>query len=59
MAAPTTPPLFSPPSQRGKHADDSCYIELTLKQAKINFAQIREVCKIDSENQQTFLQMRK
>ena len=47
-------PLFSPPSQRGKHADDSCYIELTLKQAKINFAQIREVCKIDSENQQTF-----
>ncbi len=54
MAAPTTPPLVSPPFRKGNHADDSCYIELTLKQAKINFAQIREVCKIDSENQQTF-----
>ena len=46
--------LVSLPSQRGNHADDSYYIELTLKQAKINFAQIREVCKIDSENQQAF-----
>ena len=46
--------MISPPSRKGNHADDNCYIELTLKQAKINFAQIREVCKIDSENQQAF-----
>jgi len=47
--------FFSPPPPRGKKRGvGGCYIELTLKQAKINFAQIREVCKIDSENQQTF-----
>lgn len=54
MAAPTTPPFGFPSFPEGKHADDNCYIELTLKQAKINFAQIREVCKTDSENQQAF-----
>lgn len=54
MPAPTTPPFGFPSFPEGKHADDNCYIELTLKQAKINFAQIREVCKIDSENQQAF-----
>ena len=54
MPQPTPRPLVSPPSRKGNHADDNCYIELTLKQAKINFAQIREVCKTDSENQQAF-----
>ena len=53
MAAPNTC-SFGFLLPEGKPYDDSCYIELTLKQAKINFAQIREVCKIDSENQQTF-----
>lgn len=45
MAAPTTPPFGFPSFRKGNHADDSCYIELTLKQAKINLRKSEKYAK--------------